>query len=79
MPRTATMKPEDPVFKKDAGLVFLSCGVVASLLAYCYTTFATVDYVKNYVDLRHEEVLRRLEKIDTNVDKLLEDWFRNKK
>lgn len=56
--------------RKEIQVVLTVAGIVGSLLVYVYTTFATVDYVKQYVDVRHQIVLERLNEIRDTLNKI---------
>jgi hypothetical protein len=52
----------DNWYKKHQGIIWLLT-ITVSLVAYAYTTFATVSYV----DLKHENVMDVLREIRTDV------------
>ena len=60
----------EPVKRKDIHIGFTVATIAISAVAYFYTTFASVDYVKSYVDTRHEQVLKKLDDIDKKLDNL---------
>lgn len=60
-------------YKSNQGLVWFAT-IIASFIAYAYTTFATVSYV----DKKHEGVMDVLKEIRTDVREVRQNQLRSK-